>query len=75
MSPTAHLVIAPILLPLLAAIAMLVLGSRRIALQRAQERRHVGPAICRLGREPAQEHAPDPARHRRALFIQRSKAN
>ena len=35
MSPTAHLVIAPILLPLLAAIAMLVAGSRRVALQRA----------------------------------------
>ena len=34
MSPTAHLVIAPILLPLLAAIVMLVLGSRRIAVQR-----------------------------------------
>ena len=35
MSPTAHLVIAPILLPLAAATAMLVIGSRRIALQRA----------------------------------------
>ncbi|PZO10554.1 MAG: monovalent cation/H+ antiporter subunit D [Lysobacteraceae bacterium] len=35
MSPTAHLVIAPILLPLLAAIVMLVIGSRRIAVQRS----------------------------------------
>ena len=41
MSPTAHLVIAPILLPLVAAIAMLVIGSRRVALQRA-----VGLASC-----------------------------
>jgi len=34
MSPTAHLVIAPILLPLAAAVLILVIGSRRIALQR-----------------------------------------
>ena len=43
MSPTAHLVIAPILLPLVAAIAMLVIGTRRIALQRS-----VGLASCLL---------------------------
>lgn len=41
MSPTAHWVIAPILLPLAAAILILVLGSRHIALQRA-----IGVASC-----------------------------